>query len=364
MSVALRAFRPPFCPNPACVFHVPTRGWRFHRKGHFQRRAPPRRIPRYRCTHCGRSFSSQTFHPTYWQKRPELLLPCFHRLLGCSAYRQIAREFAVSPTTIQRQLERLGRHCLLFHERHRPRGQPREPLVLDGFESFEHSQYWVSEFHTLVGAESHYTYAFTDSERRRSGRMRPDQKRKRARLERRYGRPHPRAVEHEVRALLELALPPDAHVTLRSDDHRAYPRALRRSGRHFVHQVTPSTAPRTPRNPLFPVNLLHGLIRHASANHKRETIAFSKRRQHSAYRLAIFQVWRNYLKSFSEKRRDATPAQRLGILSNKLTAQACLAERQFPSRIPLPERLARYYRGEMPTRALPRIHTHRLRYAQ
>jgi transposase-like protein len=364
MASALHPFRPPFCPNPGCVFHLTTRGWRFHRKGHFRRRAAPQRIPRYRCTHCSRSFSSQTFHPTYWQKRPELLLPSFHRLLGCSAYRQIAREFDVSPTSIQRQLERLGRHCLLFHERHRPRGQPREPLVLDGFETFEHSQYWISEFHTLVGAQSHFAYAFTDSERRRSGRMRPDQKRKRARLERRFGRPDPRSVEHEITTLLTLALPTNAHVVLRSDDHRAYPRALRRTPAHFTHHVTHSTAPRTPQNPLFAANLFHGLIRHCSANHKRETIAFSKRRQHIAYRLALFQVWRNYLKSFSEKRRDGSPAQRLGLLPKRLCADELFAERQFPSRIPLPERLARYYRGEMPTRPLPRIQTHHLRYAQ
>ena len=128
--------------------------------------------------------------------------------------------------------------------------------------------------------------------------------------------------------------------------------------------MTHSTAPRTPQNPLFAANLFHGLIRHCSANHKRETIAFSKRRQHIAYRLALFQVWRNYLKSFSEKRRDGSPAQRLGLLPKRLGADELFAERQFPSRIPLPERLARYYRGEMPTRALPRIQTHRLRYAQ
>ena len=57
------------------------------------------------------------------------------------------------------------------------------------------------------------------------------------------------------------------------------------------------------------MNLLDLLIRHSSANHKRETIAFSKRRQSAAERLFVLVVWRNYLKSFSERKRDATPAQ-------------------------------------------------------
>jgi hypothetical protein len=40
-----------------------------------------------------------------------------------------------------------------------------------------------------------------------------------------------------------------------------------------------------------------------------------------------------------------------------------LAERRFPSRIALPERWARYYWGLTPTRRLPRVRSHTLRYA-
>ena len=46
-------------------------------------------------------------------------------------------------------------------------------------------------------------------------------------------------------------------------------------------------ARRTPQNPLFPVNLSDLLIRHTGGNHKRETIAFSKRRQGALYRIAV-----------------------------------------------------------------------------
>ncbi|HSQ52101.1 MAG TPA: hypothetical protein VLL94_12640, partial [Nitrospiraceae bacterium] len=43
--------------------------------------------------------------------------------LGCSALRQIAREFGLAHSSVQRQSERLGRHCLLFLE------EPRSPRV-------------------------------------------------------------------------------------------------------------------------------------------------------------------------------------------------------------------------------------------
>lgn len=364
MSGRREAFTPPFCPNPGCRFHADSGVWRFKKKGFFFRHATPRRIQRYCCTHCGRSFSSQTFHPTYWLKRPELLSGLLLRVVACSGLRQIAREMEIAPTTVLGQVERLGRHCLLFHERHRPKGPLAEPLVVDGFESFEYSQYHPLHFHTAVGAHSQFFHAFTDSELRRKGRMTVRQKQRRAELEAQLGRPDPRSIEREMAALIALVVPEQSAAEIRSDEHPAYPRALRRlEDRHLHHRVTSSKRPRNPQNPLFPINLLDLLIRHSSANHKRETIAFSKRRQGAAYRLAILMVWRNYLKSVSERRQDETPAQRLGIVKRKLSVDDVLAERLFPTRIPLPDRLAQYYWRRVPTRTLANNPEHQLAYA-
>jgi transposase-like protein len=233
--------------------------WRFERNGFYSRLSAPQRVQRFRCCHCWRHFSTQTFSVTYWLKRPRLLPQVFHALLGCSAFRQIARRHGVSPSTVLTHSARLGRHCLLFHQRHRPAALA-EPVALDGFQSFEFSQYHPTWFHVVVGAESHYFYGFTDSELRRSGRMTPRQKRRRAELEQRIGRPHPRSIEREVRHLLELLAPRPQALTLHSDDHADYPRALRHVPHLTVtHHVTPGSDPRTARNPLFPVNLLDSL---------------------------------------------------------------------------------------------------------
>jgi len=364
MSPRPASWSPPFCPNPACRFHAGSPTWRPWRKGFFTRLAAPRRIQRYQCPHCRRCFSSQTFSTTYWLKRPDLPRALFGRLVACSAYRQIARDLAVSPTTVLRQTERLGRHCLLFHERLRPRHAPQEPIAVDGFETFEWSQDVPVHFHTAIGTRSHFFYAFTDSELRRKGRMTERQRRRRAEREARLGRPDPRSIEREMAELLALVVPPGGRATVRSDEHPAYPRAIRRlADRTVVHETVSSRAARTPANPLFAVNLLDLLIRHSSANHKRETIAFSKRRQSAAERLAVLQVWRNTMKSCSERKRDATPAQRLGLTGRKLTVDDVLAERLFPSRIRLPERVARYYWRLTPTRGLVNPRVHRLRFA-
>jgi hypothetical protein len=322
-------------------------------------------VQRYRCLQCRRRFSAQTFRTSYWLKRPELLAPVFWRLLGGSGFRQIAREFGVSPSTPLTHSARLGRHCWLVHEQLRPRGPVGEPLALDSFISFELSQYHPTAFHLAAGQHSHFLYGFTDSELRRSGRMSRRQRRTRAQLEARHGRPHPRAVEREVAELLRIVAPRPQSLELHSDEHTDYPRALRHLQHLTVtHRTISSRAARTARNPLFAINLIDLLIRHSGANHKRETIAFSKRRQSAAERLAVFQVWRNYLKSFSERARDATPAMRLGLLERPLSVRELLAQRLFPTRVGLPQRWARYYWREIETRRIARCARHRLRYAR
>jgi len=354
---------PPFCPRTTCRYHRYPDGWRYKRIGFYCRLCSPHRIQRFLCLHCRRSFSTQTFSTTYWLRRPDLLVPLFFRLLACSGFRQSAREFkGVAHSTLAHQAARLGRHCLLFQRLHQP--QVQEPVALDGFESFEWSQYFPCHFNVLVGCDSHFFYGFTDSPLRRKGRMTATQRRRRAQLELQLGRPDPGSIRHEVASLLRLCGLSRGAVQLHSDDHPAYPRAFREVPELTVHHhVTSSLERRTTKNPLFPINLLDLLIRHNSGNHKRETISFSKRRQGAIERLAVLQVWRNFIKPFSEQHGGGTPAQRLGLLDRALTVREVLARRLFPSRIALPERWVRYYRRKVITPALGRHRFHALSYA-
>ena len=108
MSNLAAPFIPPFCPRTTCRFHRSSDGWRWIRHGSFTRRAAPHRIQRFRCGHCGHTFSSQTFAADYWLKRPDVLAAASHRLLACSGYRQIAREARCAATTVMRLAE-IGR---------------------------------------------------------------------------------------------------------------------------------------------------------------------------------------------------------------------------------------------------------------
>ena len=355
---------PPFCPNPGCAFHLSPSGWRVVRDGFYARQLSPTRIQRYRCRHCRRRFSAQTFRTSYWLKRPQLLGAVLHGLVSCAALRQLARALEASPQTVLLHANRLGRHCQLFHEQHRPRGPLSEPIALDGFQSFEYSQFHPTWYHVVAGRASHFFYGFTDSELRRSGRMTPAQRRRRAQQEARHGRPDPRSIELETAALLAVVCPQAQAIELHTDEHLDYPRALQRLPQLEVrHRTISARAARTPQHPLFAINLLDLLIRHSGANHKRETIAFAKRRQMAIWRLWLMLVWRNYMKWVSERRRKTTAAMRLGIWAGKLQASRLLAKRLFVSRVGLPERWRTYYWGRTQTRTIPNGRDHRRRYA-
>jgi hypothetical protein len=358
-------FTPPFCPNPSCEYHRNPRGWGYVRWGFYTRTCPRvRSVPRFRCSHCRRTFSRQTFQTSYWLRRPELLHTICERLLSGSGLRQINRFLRCSPTTVITHAARLGRHALLLLEAHRPRGAPTEPVVVDGFESFAFSQNYPLHLNLAVGADSHFVYAFTESELRRKGRTTAAQKRKLRLEEALVGRPDPKAIERGMAELVAAVVPPGEHACIRSDEHRAYPRALNRlPDRSFTHEVTSSKAARTHRNPLFPVNRQDQMLRHTGANHRRETIAFSKLRAAVIERAALQAVFMNFMKSFSEKKRDATPAQRLGLTDHKWTALEVLQQRLFASRIELSPVWQTYYERRVVTRRIPHSKLHRLRYA-
>ena len=365
MKRAPQSWEPPFCPNQKCRFH---RGditlWRHKKIGFYSRKTPPFRVQRRKCDACRRSFADSTFSPTYWLHRPELLRPVFHRLLGCSGIRQIASEFKVSPETIARMAGRLGRHCLLYHQLHRPRGPLTESLASDSFESFEFSQYHPTSFHLAAGQRSHFFYGFTDSEKRRSGKMTKRQLRKRYELEEKLGRPDPRAVELDFSHLLDIVAPTAQELELHTDRHKDYPRAIKRLWHlKIVHHTISSRAARTSANPLFPINLLDLLIRHCSSNHKRETISYSKRRVCAAERLAIFLVWRNWMRPYSIRKSGKTPAMRLGIAENRVSFEKLFDQRYFPSRIELPVRWNEYYGKTVMSRSIPKGRVHALKYA-
>lgn len=280
------------------------------------------------------------------------------------ANRQIARDLSVSPTTVDRMISRMGRHCLLFHAKAMESAPPMQTIVIDGFETFELSQYFPFHHNLAVEKETDFFIYFTDSELRRKGRMTAYQKKRREELELLFGRPDSTAVGDGIGELLDYCLRGTESATVHSDNHPAYRRPISRSKCQIEHIVTSGKDHRGHNNNLWEINLLDLLIRHCGANHKRETIAWSKRRQSSAERLAIFLVWRNYQKRRREKNRASpTPAMERGMFERALNFDDVFERRIFRQHIDLPPRWSLYYEREVLTRALAINQNHGLKKA-
>jgi len=258
-------FTPPHCPWPECSSHSPSSGapFRFQRHGSFQRLCDRRRVPRFLCLSCKRTFSLQTFAFSYYLKRPTLSLPN-------DAY---------------------------FHE--------------------------------------------------------------------------------ATRLLTLLAGKATSTIRLLTDGHSDYLRAIRThpDGHRFEHQAfpNPERGPQgTPRSPeakardaaLFPVDLLHRILRHTIAHHRRETIAFARRVEGVLERGFLTAIWRNFVKLRSERRPDGgTPAMRLALTDARWSWQRVLSRRLFPTKTELPQGWDDVYwralRWPDPTRMKP----HELKHA-
>jgi transposase-like protein len=360
-SVRRFRFSPPHCPWPECPDH--TSGHRsFQRNGWYKTLAHPSRIPRFRCKTCQRTCSRQTFSASYYLKRRDLPVAIASGLVACSAHRQIARSCHCAKTTVTRQAERLGRHAILFHARCLAELPGiDEPIVHDHHEVFIGRQDQALGIGTAVGARSWFLYDIDPAPHRGSGRRPDRQPVERAVPQRAYVR----SIERTLRALLpKVSGSNPLHLIV--DGRVDYPAALRRTAYRVQLAVypNPKRGPKgSPRSPeaiardaaMFPVDSLHQFIRHTCSEHKRETISFGRRLESILGRAYLLAVWKNFIKSRSERKPDrTTPAMRIGLTNSRWCWERLFVRRLFPERI-RPSRSALTLYRKLATPGLPAL---------
>lgn len=343
------SFRPPFCPSASCPQHRLADGShaRFHRHGAYSRLTDHRRVPRFRCVVCKQTCSQQTFSCTYYLKRPELGPPIAAALEAGSAHRQIARSLRCAASSVTHRAARLGRHAMLLLAHSLAASPPLdEPLVVDHFESFAFSQDFPFGIATAVGARSWFVYGLDPAPHGPGG---PAIRRSQADPPESRG-----GYRNSFSRLLDALVPlagPQGRLDLITDGHDAYTSAIEKHPERdrIRHQRFPNPPRRRKKAPrtaemrrhdaaMFPVNLLHAILRHTCAHHRRETIAFGRRLNALMERMFLTVVWRDFVKRRSERRPNppVTPAMRRGLAASPWTWGKVLSQRLFATRIALP----------------------------
>ena len=346
-------FTPPFCPNKHCPSHQkppePGSSW-FVRSG-FRPTQVLGPVPRFQCRLCRRGFSSRTFDIDYWVHRPVDYRLVQSLLVGGSGLRQACRTLGVSTRLLANRHVRLARQALVLHSQGLEDFRLREPLVLDGFESFAFSQYYPNNLHLLVTSDSQFVLGLHGAVLRRKGRMTDRQKLRRAVLEKSFKAP-PNAIFKSCKGLLTYGChlsfgSRNLPIHIISDEKKEYAWALEkicpyqgwREEGLLVHTQISSKAPRTLDNPLFPVNYLDRQLRKDLAEHVRETVRFARRLEHSLERAMVHLGHHNYFKVFRVRSKDPlmTHAQKAGLAPERVVElrERSLRERALGWRVAL-----------------------------
>lgn len=357
---------PPFCPYKECAYyrHPPEGRW-WRRCGfHHTRCFGP--VARFQCLTCRRTFSTQTFSLDFYAKRRIEYRQLENWNASSMSVRALGRNLGCSCASVLNRLDRLARQSIACHAHLRPCAHRYEDVAIDGFVSFDRSQYFPNNITISVASASRYALAFTHATLRRSGTMRDVQKKRRDAV---Y-----RGVVFERRSLersfselldeLERDRPPrpGRPLVVITDEKLEYERAfvshrLARSQdaeHRVVHHRVNSRLPRTCLNPLFPSNYLDREIRKDQAAHHRETTCFSRSVANGMSRMACYLGWHNYQKRFSVKwpvRNTMTHAEMAGI-DRRVLADArwrMFHERAFMSRLKLDALETRIWRKDIPT---------------
>lgn len=302
-------FIPPHCPNPDCDHyqHAPESIW--YRKISPYETKTFGSVARFFCLSCHRSFSTQTFSIDYYAKKKLQYRIIHNQINAGSGLRNIARNLHVSPRTVRNRINRLARNAIIIHEGLLSHMPYREDFVADGFESFCVSQYFPDNYNILVGKDSQFVYRWDYVTLRRKGRMRDDQKKRRALLEETY-RAQPQAIRLSFGDLMSfLARETQTRskpLILYTDEKKDYQSALWNSENlkerlfngSWRHHMVNSKEVRNTQNPLFPVNYIDREFRKDMASHARESLQFSRNVNEAMMRMSLYLFDHNYLKPF------------------------------------------------------------------
>lgn len=324
-------FVPPFCPSPKCSQHAHPEGRFFLRHGTFVAACHPEPVQRFRCRVCRITFSTQTFRQDYRDRRPGLNQPVFELLASGIGFRQIGRLHRISVSAVQRKALKIGVQQHFLHENLSHCLPVGSVFVLDEEETFETSSIRRVGVAMVVEQESWFIVATATGSLRRLAKPGTARRRWQEREEQCHGK-RPDESSQCVRSVLAALRQKvgDRAIVLHTDQKSSYGRIAEEIFGHLVrHERTSGKAPRTPWNPLFPINSMQAISRDLVGALRRQSWLHAKKASKLPARLAIFVAIKNYQrKRFTRDKEDKSPAVHLNLIPRSLTTSELQRWRQ------------------------------------
>jgi len=322
-------FLPPFCPHRRCSQHRDPEPRFYRRHGYYHPLCRAHPVPRFRCRTCRRTFSRQTFRMDYRDHRPDLNVQLFDLVSMGVGIRMSSRRLGLSLRCTELKLRKIARHLRQLNLNLRRPMSGAVEFQFDELETFEGDRSLRPlTVPVLIERRSRYCLWAEAATIRPKGKM-TRKRRERVRIdELRHGKRKDRSRRSILRTLARGRdlLATCASVVLYTDEKLTYPMLARESfGRALAaHDRTNSKAPRTIRNPLFPINHEDARMRDMMGRLRRKSWLASKKRRHLDLALQLHMAYRNLVRTrfnFDEE----SPAQVLGFVHRRLTKGEALS---------------------------------------
>ena len=301
---------PPACPYFDCRFHraAPPDFWRPY--GIYRSKGYPGGVRRFRCTHCFRTFSIRRFSVEFRLHKPRYTAFAIHELASAVSLRQAARAGVFCRESLERRLDRYGRHALLLLDRVTKSERPLSGrFLLDEAESFEGSRRERPvTIPILVHGKSRFLLALA------VGTLPPRHRRAGCRRRNESAA----AVRRCLRRLVRIAARGSSLLTDRKPSYAKILRALDPEGK-LRHFTISSKRKRGVTSALFDVNHTLAMARDGIAKLRRQSWNHAKKRKRLLLHTALYALWRNFRRPRFNRDRTVTPAMYAGISDHRWT---------------------------------------------
>ena len=228
MYHALKSYAPG-CRTPYCPHCHSTR---FRKHGFFYRRDDARRVQRYRCSLCGRSFSRAGFTPFYRHRHRRLKERIRLSLATNGTIRGTARSLKVDKSTVSRYLVLLARQVRLRRQRNGHQLALAQRVQFDELITFEHTRMKPVSVMLITDTDRWRMLGCIVSRIPASGYLAEKSRKK-------YGYRADQSIVRRAVLMRRVAPRIDPQARIDTDSHSAYPPLIKRflpDAKHVRHK--------------------------------------------------------------------------------------------------------------------------------
>ena len=280
---------------PECFVSNPRVATNFVRFGFFVRKSDFRKIRRFRCRVCQKTFSNATWNDCFRQKKRHLNTKIKEFLCSAVSQRRTARLLKISRTTVARKLTFLGERCRASLAEMNFQNPLCVSIEFDDLETSEHTKCKPLSVTLAVETGTRRILGFEVSQMPAKGKLAQF-----SRMKYGYRRDErPEARQRLFRHIFPLVLP---NALIKSDESPHYPRDVNRFFSHCTHQrfkgkrgcvVGQGELKKVGFDPLFTLNHTYGMLRANINRLARRTWCTTKKAEYLADHIAIYAVYHN-----------------------------------------------------------------------